>query len=65
MVHIDLTLLITIFFGFVAFLGYLAHVLVKGVSCLTALKKDVEFIKENQSEIKTDVENIQKYVFSS
>ncbi|MDD4949648.1 hypothetical protein [Sulfuricurvum sp.] len=61
--HIDISVLLTILFGAIAFIGYLGNVLVKGVSCLTTLKKDIEYIKLNQADIIKDIEIIQKKVY--
>ncbi len=61
--HIELSILLTIIFGTFTTFAYLANILAKGVSCLTALKKDVESIKNNQDQIIRDVERIEKKVF--
>lgn len=63
MITIDISVLITLVFGVFAFFAYIANVLVKGVSCLTELKKDVASIKENQAQIIKDIEKIEDKVF--
>lgn len=64
MIHIDLTIAITLMIAVFSFLAYLANVLAKGVSCLTSLKKDVEAIRNNQTEIVKDIEKMQDHIYN-
>lgn len=57
--HIEISILLTIIGGTFAIFAYLANILAKGVTCLTSLKKDVEYIKQNQEEIIADMSRME------